>query len=94
MIYTPPTARSCRQQIPTERKGERMGTQVSLNEKALLTGAEACERYNRGYNSMKAWAKECGAFRKYGRRALFVREILDDYVKNVPADDGPDALKE
>ena len=63
----------------------------NINEKALLTAKEACAYTGRGYNSMKKWAYEIGAVRKYGRRVLFVKSIMDEAIMN--AADQPESVK-
>ena len=54
-------------------------TEDSTN-KTLLSLQEACTVYSCGYGTMKKWAEECGAIRKYGKRVFVIRPVMDEAI--------------
>ena len=49
----------------------------NLNDKRMLGIDEASQYVGLGRNSAKAWLVEIGAIRRFGRRVLFDKRIID-----------------
>lgn len=54
--------------------------------KRLLNKTEFCEYTGLGTSKGIEWAKEIGALKHIGRRALIDREIVDRAIDNLPAE--------
>ena len=53
----------------------------SIRDKALLTEEEGRFYTNMGRTNFRKWADEIGATRRRGRRVLFNREVIDDFLR-------------
>lgn len=53
----------------------------SIRDKALLTEEEGRFYTNMGRTNFRKWADEIGATRRRGRRVLFNREVIDNYLR-------------
>lgn len=55
-------------------------TQVTADHKTLLSIPEACSVYSCGKGTIRQWAEEVGALRKYGKRVFIIRPVMDDAI--------------
>jgi hypothetical protein len=53
----------------------------NIKDKALLTEDEARFYVSMGRTAFRAWAKEIGAVRRRGRRVLYNREVIDNFLR-------------
>ncbi|MBR1533380.1 MAG: hypothetical protein IJ639_03375 [Ruminococcus sp.] len=53
----------------------------SIRDKALLTEEEGRFYTNMGRTNFRKWADEIGATRRRGRRVLFNREVIDNFLR-------------
>jgi hypothetical protein len=51
-----------------------------LKDKALLSIPEACIMYSCGRDTMRNWAQENNAIRKYGARVFVIRSVMDSAI--------------
>ena len=56
-----------------------------LSEKRLLDALELAEYVGMGRNSARKFAEEAGALRRYGKRVLFDRVVIDRAVDAMAA---------
>ena len=53
----------------------------NIRDKALLTEDEARFYVSMGRTAFREWAREIGAIRRRGRRVLYNREVIDNYLR-------------
>lgn len=56
----------------------------SFDNKRMLSVAEAQEYSGLGRTQLRSLAEECGAVRRYGRRVLVDRTVLDKALDSLP----------
>lgn len=87
----------CTDKTPTgaTKEGEKMkrdiDTSFNHSNKTLLSVAEAAQVYSCGRCTVRKWAEQAGAIKKYGTRVFIVKPIMDKLFTGDSQDDSKTA---
>lgn len=57
---------------------------IAFSEKRMLSASEMANYVGLGRDAAREFAESAGAMRKYGRRVLFDRKVLDKALDDMP----------